>query len=282
MTYLIHGATGAQGAPVAAALSRSGHHVTAAVRNTAAYTAGPAVAVDTADLDSLVDAYTGADGVFVHLPLGSPAQQLEQATTIATAVDRARPGRVVFSTSGYTLGGDNDEDDSAHGVLVRRLEASGVPTAVIAPRLYLENLLLPPVITATREEGILPYPIREDFLVSWSSHLDIAEVALRLFEDPSVTGVVTVGALPGLSGPDLAKAFSNHFGREVRFHAQTPDEFGEMIIPIFGADGIAPVVDSYRWRATLDDELIDETRSAQALLGLAPRSVEHWLRDIGA
>lgn len=279
MTYLIHGATGAQGAPVAAALTRSGHHVTAAIRNAASYEAGPAITVDTADLESLVLAYTGADGVFVHLPLGSPTQQLEQATTIAAAVDRARPGRVVFSTSGYPLG---DGDDTPHGVLMRGLEASGVPTAVIAPRLYLENLLLPPVIAATRDGGVLPYPIREDFPVSWSSHLDVAEVALRLFEDTSVTGVVTVGALPGLVGSDLAQAFSSHIGREVRFHAQTPDEFGEMIIPIFGAAGIEPVVESYRWRATLEDELIDETRSAQTLLGLAPRSVEQWLRDVRA
>lgn len=278
MTSIIHGATGAQGAPVAAALIRSNASVTAAVRNTASYTAGPAVAVDTADVDSLARAYQGAEGVFVHLPLGSPAQQLEQAAAIAAAVDRARPARVVFSTSGYPIG---EGDDNPHGVLMRALQATGVSTAVIAPRLYLENLLLPPVIAAAREEGVLPYPIREDFVVSWSSHLDVAEVALRLFEDTSVTGLVTVGALPGLVGSDLAAAFSSYFGRGVRFRAQTPDEFGEMMVPIFGADGIEPVVASYRWRATLENELIDEARSAQKMLGLAPRSAGQWLRDVG-
>ncbi|OOB92276.1 SDR family oxidoreductase [Rathayibacter sp. VKM Ac-2630] len=277
MTYIVHGATGAQGAPVAAALLRSGRSVTAAVRNPDAFTAGPAVAVDTSDVPGLLTAYTGAEGVFVHLPLGSPSRQLEHARAIVTAVSGARPPRVVFSTSGYPLG---DADDSPHGVLMRGLEATGVPVAVIAPRLYSENLLLPPVIASVREHGVLPYPIREDFRVSWASHLDVADVAVRLFEDVEVTGVVAVGALPGLLGSDLAAGFADYFGRGASFRAQSPDEFAEMLIPLFGADAMTPVVDSYRWRATRPDELIDDDRSAQRLLGLQPRSIEQWLREL--
>ncbi|PPF41031.1 SDR family oxidoreductase [Rathayibacter sp. AY1A3] len=277
MTYIVHGATGAQGAPVAAALLRSGKTVTAAVRTPDAYASGPAVAVDAADVDGLVAAYTGAEGVFVHLALGSPAQQLEHARSIAAAVGRARPARVVFSTSGYPL---EETDDSPHGVLARGLAATGVSTAVLAPRLYLENLLLPPVIASVREQAVLPYPIREDFRVSWSSHLDVADAAARLFERSDVTGVVAVGALPGLLGEDLAAGFTRYFGKDVVFHAQTPDEFGATTIPLFGEQGMTPVIDSYRWRATQPDELIEEARSAQTLLGLPPRSVEQWLQDL--
>ncbi|PPF31179.1 SDR family oxidoreductase [Rathayibacter sp. AY1A3] len=279
MTYIVHGATGAQGAPVAAALLRSGKTVTAAVRTPGAFTAGPAVAVDASDVDSLVAAYSGAEGVFIHLALGSPTQQLEHARTIAAAVDRARPARVVFSTSGYPLG---ETDDSPHGVLARGLAATGIPTAVLAPRLYLENLLLPPVIASVREQAVLPYPIREDFRVSWSSHLDVADAAVHLFERSDVSGVVAVGALPGLLGEDLAAGFTRYFGKDVVFHAQTPDEFGAMTIPLFGEQGMTPVIDSYRWRATQPDELIEEARSAQVLLDLSPRTVEQWLRDLDA
>ena len=50
MTYLIHGATGAQGAPVAAALAAAGLDVTAAVRTPSTYEGpGTAVAVDFED-----------------------------------------------------------------------------------------------------------------------------------------------------------------------------------------------------------------------------------------
>jgi len=41
-----------------------------------------------------------------------------------------------------------------HGVM-----RSGIPTAVVAPRLYLENLLLPVIIGPAREEGVLRYPL---------------------------------------------------------------------------------------------------------------------------
>ncbi|KQO03270.1 hydroxylase [Arthrobacter sp. Leaf234] len=279
MTFIIHGATGAQGAPVATALLQAGHSVTAAVRNPQTYQQGPAVAIDLSNAAALADAYTGVDGVFVHLPLGSPGQQLELARTIIAAVDEARPARVVFSTSGYDLG---EGEDSPHGVLMRGLLDTGVSTAIIAPRLYLENLLLPPVIAAAREHGVLPYPIRADYRVSWSSHLDVADVAAQLFDRVDITGTIAVGARPGLLGDDLAAGFAAYLAHPVRFESQTPEAFGDSLIPIFGGDAMTPVIDSYRARSTQQDDVIDASRSAQTLLGRHPRSVEAWLRDTNA
>ena len=69
--------------------------------------------------------------------------------------------------------------------LIDGVTGSGVPTAVVAPRLYLENLLLPVVLAPTREEGVLRYPLPTSFPVSWSSHLDVAEVVARLLTDAS-------------------------------------------------------------------------------------------------
>lgn len=280
MTIIVHGATGAQGAPVASALASTGHDITAAVRNPQTYTAGKAVRVDLDNATSLTSAYQAATGVFVHLPLGSPEQQLTWAKTIALAVTTAKPGRVVISTSGYQL--QDPDDDSPIGVLVRALAEADISTAVIMPRLYLENLLLPPVTEPIQAEGVLRYPIRADYAVSWSSHLDIADVAVRLFDHPTVTGTVEVGALPGLTGADLAHGFAEHYGHDVRFEPQTPDEMGAAIEPLFGAEGVVPVVESYRWRQTQPDDLIAEQTSAQHRLGITPRTVAQWLKDINA
>lgn len=280
MTFIVHGATGAQGGPVAAALARAGRSVTAAVRTPQSYD-GDAVAVDYADPGTLAAAYRGAEGVFVHLPLGAPEQQIAHARAIVQGVEDGRPGRVVVSTSGYPFAEDGT-DDGPVSVLVRGLRGSGVPTAVIAPRLYLENLLLPPVTASAREHGVLPYPLRTDYPVSWSSHLDVADVAVRLLDDHAPTGTVAVGALPGLLGADLATGFAEHLGRDVRFEAQDPDDFGTAVAPIFGAEAIAPVVASYRWRATQPGDVIAREDSAQERLGLQPRSVAQWLRDVGA
>ncbi|SOR76695.1 MULTISPECIES: hypothetical protein [Streptomyces] len=71
------------------------------------------------------------------------------------------------------------------------------PTRVIAPELYLENLLIPRVIGSVRERGVLPYPIRADVPVSWASHLDSADAVVALLDRTDVTGVVFVGQYQG-------------------------------------------------------------------------------------
>lgn len=287
MTYIVHGATGAQGSPVLSELIAAGHDVSAAVRDPRGLPEGVhGIAVDLADTTSLIAAYRGAEGVFIHLPLGAPDQILGFARSIVAAVAEAKPARVVVSTSGAIV----DEPgaalqaapESAIATLISGIEASGVSLAVVAPRLYLENLLLPMIAGPAREEGVLRYPLPSGYPVSWSSHLDVAVVAARLLTDPTVTGTVAVGALPGLSGEDLAAGFAAHLGRAVSFEAISPDQFGELIIPMFGPEASAPIVGLYHALGERSSNVIAAENSAQTLLGLHPRSVAQWLAAVGA
>ena len=165
MTYIVHGATGAQGSPLFKKLTTEGKNVVAAIRNPETLDAGSTVTIDLSSVQSLVAAYLGAEGVFIHLPLGPESLRLQYTQNIIEAVGTSRPKRLVISTSGCALG--DPEDKSALPELIRGVEATGVSTAVIAPRLYLENLLLPIVSEAVKMEGILPYPLRSDYLLFW-------------------------------------------------------------------------------------------------------------------
>ena len=83
MADIIHGATGAQGSPVLSALTSAGRSVVAAVRHPEAVPDGIAVRqVDLASVDSLASTYEGADGVFVHLPMGAPEVAAAQARAV--------------------------------------------------------------------------------------------------------------------------------------------------------------------------------------------------------
>lgn len=279
MTYVVHGATGAQGSPLFRKLAGEGKNVAAAVRNPQDHGAGAAVAVDLTSVQSLVAAYLGAEGVFIHLPLGPESLRLQYAQNIVEAVGLARPKRVVISTSGWSLG--NPDDKSSLPELIRGVKATGVSTAVLAPRLYLENLLLPIVIEAVKTEGILPYPLRSTYPVSWCSHLDVADAAAALFADSSVTGIVEVGQLPAVTGDELAKSFANHLGREVNYQSLTPEDFGKRLAALFGEAAAAEVVSGYKAKALTKDSAIDAGLSAQQLLGIRPRTVAQWLVDIG-
>ena len=285
MADIVHGATGAQGSPILSALTSAGRTAIAAVRHPEAVPDGiVARQVDLASVASLASAYKGADGVFVHLPMGAPEAAAAQARAVVEAVAQARPGRVVISTSGQIVDQPGSPlqatADSPIMTLIDGVTGSGVPTAVVAPRLYLENLLLPVVLDPACQEGVLRYPLPASFPVSWSSHLDVADVVVRLLTDASpTTGTVGVGHRPGLTGPDLAAAFSSHLGREVRFEGITPEAFGELITPLFGP-AAAPVVNLYRALNAQDGNTIAEDSSAQELLGLRPRPIEQWLEDL--
>ena len=285
MADIIHGATGAQGSPVLSALTAAGHTAIAAVRHPETVPDGIAARqVDLASADSLTSVYEGADSVFIHLPMGAPEAATAQARAVVEAVARTRPGRVVISTSGQIVDQPGSPlqapADSPIMTLIDGVTGSGVPTAVVAPRLYLENLLLPVVLAPASQEGVLRYPLPASFPVSWSSHLDVAEVVARLLTDAyPTTGTVGVGHLPGLTGPDLAAALSSRLGREVRFEGITPEAFGDLITPLFGP-AAAPVVELYRALNAQDGSTIAEGSSAQELLGLRPRPIEQWLKDL--
>lgn len=283
MTFIIHGATGAQGAPLIKRLLAAGQPAFAAVRNAATADGLPTVVVDNASVDSLVAAYRGADGVFFHLPLAAEADRVQYAHNFAQAIAIARPARVIISTSGNVIDEPGSPaqvpDDSAVAVLVREVTRTGVSCAVVAPRLYLENLLLPTQFGAVQAEGVLRYPLRAEYPVSWSSHLDVALVAERLLLD-TTTGIVGLGHAPGLTGADLAAGFAAHLGKPVRYEAITPEAFGDMITPLFGAGAAAGVVAGYQAKAQTGGCVIADATSAQALLGLQPRSVQQWLADV--
>ncbi|MEV4230298.1 NAD(P)H-binding protein [Streptomyces bobili] len=156
MTYVIHGATGAQGAPVVAALAAAAKPVTALTRNPDAVVDGArVVAADHSSTEELTAAYRGADAVFIHLPVVSEEDRRTHAHHIVAAVRAARPARVVFSTSGAPIDAGTG---GAAAILAGGLADAGVSHAVIAPTFYLENLLMPYVVDAVRERGVLTPP----------------------------------------------------------------------------------------------------------------------------
>jgi hypothetical protein len=220
----------------------------------------------------------------VHLPLGSEEARLRYAHNIIAALVKAHPDRVVISTSGQIIDNPGSPlqhpDDAALPTLVRGVAAAGLPHAVIAARTFLDNLLLPVVLAAIRAEGVLRYPIRADLPISWSSHLDVADVAVALLEHTDVTGLVAVGQYPPIRGRDLAESFSVRLGRQVAYEAVAPEKFGETVAPLIGDAGAAAVVARYKALASLRELTFEPGRSAQQRLSVTPRTTGQWLDEL--
>lgn len=284
MIYIVHGATGAQGSPVLELLRSANKPVIAAVRGTNASPEGvQSVSVDLSDAAALTALYREATGVFIHLPIDTPARMAEQANAISTAIEQAKPARIVISTSGQVVDQPNSPlqapSDSPIQTLIRRASSSDSSVAVVAPRLYLENLLLPITFGPVTTESVLRYPLPDSYPVSWSSHLDVAEAVVRLLDDPAVTGTVAVGHKPGLTGADLAAAFSQHLDHDIGYEAITPAEFGQLLTPLFGP-AADPIVGLYQALNLQTEYTIADQNSAQQILNLRPRPVTQWMSDV--
>ncbi|MFB9907560.1 hypothetical protein [Allokutzneria oryzae] len=270
MTYLVHGATGAQGAPVVRALEARGLAVRGLSR------AGG----DLDDRAALAAAYEGVTGAFIHFPITpDPAAPARWAANLAAV---ARPARAVISTSGGVPGdpGSPFGPDRLAAVadLAEGLRAAGVVVTVLAPRLFLENLLLPPVQETLVGEGVLTYPVADGHAVGWSSHLDVAEVAVAALTHADPPSFVDVGAVPALTGPDLAAEFGAHHNREITYRAMTPTDFGAVLTPVLGAGAAAGIQGLYQALQGRPDSLASTgDTDSEKLLGVRTRPVKGWL-----
>src|SRR5919197_6710479 len=88
MTIAVHGATGSQGAPVAARLTAAGHTIRHLSRATGA---------DLLDRASLDAAYAGADAVVLQLPLIYDERALRMGENAARAAEAAGVAQLVVN-----------------------------------------------------------------------------------------------------------------------------------------------------------------------------------------
>ena len=109
----------------------------------------------------------------------------------------------------------------------------------------------------------------------------MADVAIELFANTSITGIVGVGQLPAVTGIEPAESFTKHFGQQIKFESLMPEEFGKMLAPLLGEEASAGVAAVYKAHYLASDNAINSQTSAQKLLGVKPRTVQQWLADIG-
>ena len=169
MTIAVHGATGSQGAPVAALLTAAGHDVRPVSRASGA---------DLLDRASLEAAYAGADAVVLQLPLVYDARALTMGHNAARAAEAAGVRHLVVNTGGPF----GHEPIGVPYVDARHRAASAdVPlVTLLQPTTYLENLSAP---WSTVRDGVVAYPRPAEAVVQWVATEDVARAAVQVLEE---------------------------------------------------------------------------------------------------
>ena len=218
---LVAGATGNVGPTLVEHLLRSGHAVRVLARDPQKATRlfGSRVEIvqgDLGDPASLAPAFRDVASAFVTT---SPTPMLgEQEIPFIDAARAAKLERLV-KLSGFGIEFSTDRIHAAHARSEQRLRASGLPSVILRPVVYLSNLLFD---AAAIKTGKLPSIFR-DGRISLVDPRDVAEVAARALLEPAYAGQTwEFGGPEALSYDDVAATFTRVLGRRVE-HVRLED-----------------------------------------------------------
>lgn len=246
--FAITGITGNVGGAVARSLLAAGKQVRAVVRDldkgkTWAERGCHLVAADINDAGALTAAFKGAEGVFALIPPNfDPSPDFREArttaATLSSALDAARPGRVVYLS---TIGTQATQSNllTQHTIIEQTLRQLSVPIIFLRPAWFMENSVWD--VAPAAKDGVIPSFLQPlNRRVPMVATADIGHVAAELLQETWI-GHKTVE----LEGPhrvspnEIATAFTHILGRPVRAEA-VPRETWESLFKSQGMKNPTP------------------------------------------
>jgi NAD(P)H dehydrogenase (quinone) len=223
--FAVTGITGNVGGHVAGNLLASGQPVRAVVREIRkgdvwAERGCEVVKADIYDVASLAPAFEGAEGVFVLVPPSfDPAHGFPEARAIAatlkSALERARPGRVVYLS---TIGAQASQSNllTQHSIIEQVLRELSMPITFLRPGWFMENFRWD--IAAARASGVIQSFLQPlDKAVPMVATADVGRVAAQLLQE-TLTGrqVVELEGPRRMTPNEIAATLAELLCRPVR------------------------------------------------------------------
>jgi uncharacterized protein YbjT (DUF2867 family) len=239
-----------------------------------------AVTGDLADEGSLVTAMAGIEKVFL---LSSPHP--DAVRWHRNAIDAARRTEVQLLVRSSILGADQDspaEFISAHTVCDRYLQDSGLPSVVVRPNLFLQNI--PESTIPSIDTSGTFYADAGEARISMVDTRDVAAVAAVVLTEPGHAGTsYDVTGPEALSYADAAVKLTRAMGRPISYVA-VPDEPVRQALLGFGltpwfAEALIGLYQDYR-RSGTDGYAAQVTDTVQRLTGRPARTLDDLLGEI--
>lgn len=285
-TVAIFGSTGAQGAPVVTEALAKGMNVRAVGRDADTikemHPNAEAFVATMDNEDAVAKALDGVDAAFLHLPMPlNPDDPEIWLKTFITAAHRVSLPLLVYTTSGPTGARYPSSAIIDAGTAgMQAILGCGIPSIVLQPTLYLENLLPEIFLPNLRPKGILDYPpLPATIKVQWTSHLDQACIAVAALGRPDLAGnSYEIGTPDALTGDELAELVASWVGRSVTYNPLSPADFGQRVGDAIGSPGAAFALnDLYGTLGKLnDEEMVIDTKVLEETFGVKLTTVaEH-------
>ena len=246
--FAVIGITGNVGGEVARNLLAAGQPVRGVVRETRkgetwATRGCELVEADINDAAALTGAFKGAAGVFVLVPPNfDPSPDFREARAVAatlrSAIDAARPGRVVYLS---TIGAQATRPNllTQHSIIEQALGELSIPICFLRPAWFMENASWD--VAPAAKNGVFPSFLQPlDKPVPMVATADIGRVAAELIQTTrSGRSVVELEGPHRVTPEEIAATFADLLGRPVRTEA-VPRETWESLFQSQGMKNPAP------------------------------------------
>jgi uncharacterized protein YbjT (DUF2867 family) len=218
MKVLVIGGTGSVGSEVLSALHRAGVKTRCMSRYANKLKSLPAgVEACVGDLErptTLATAFNGVDGVFLMTALSR--NETLQGLAAVTAAKTAGVDKLVYLSVPMPPGSDHIPHYLGKIPIERTIRDSGINYTILRPNNFFQNDYLW-CRAAVMSYGVYPQPIGSVGLSRVDSR-DVADAAVNAFLEPGHEGKEYPLHGPDvLTGESVAKIFSKHLGREVRY-----------------------------------------------------------------
>jgi NAD(P)H dehydrogenase (quinone) len=245
--FAVTGITGNVGGEVARNLLAAGQPVRAVVREvgkgeTWTKLGCDLVEADINDASALTTAFRRVDGVFVLVPANfDPLPDFREARAIAatlrSAIEAARPGRVVYLS---TIGAQATQSNllTQHSIIEQALGESSMPISFLRPGWFMENSIWD---VAPARNGMISsflQPLNKP--VPMVSTADIGRVAAQLIQTTwNGRSVVELEGPHRVTPKEIAATFADLLGRPVKTEA-VPRETWESLFKSQGMKNPLP------------------------------------------
>jgi NAD(P)H dehydrogenase (quinone) len=192
------------------------------------------VGADISDATALTAAFKGAEGVFVMVPPNfDPSPDFREARAIAgtlrTALDAARPGKVVYLS---TIGAQAAQPNllTQHTIIERALGELPLPITFLRPGWFMENSSWD--VAPAMNSGVIPSFLQPlDKPVPMIATADIGRVAAALLQETwSGHRVVELEGPQRVTPNEIAATFSRLLGRPVKMEVVPRDTWESLFL----------------------------------------------------
>lgn len=286
MKVLVYGATGSQANPVVSELIKQGHEVRAFSRekNKAAKVLHPKAEIfegDIQDSKATLAASQGMEAIALHIPTFM-ADQYQAAQNAIQAAKQANVKLIVWNSAGVILPQKigNPAQDIRLDIEALLVE-SRIPTVILQPTVYAENLLGPWTAPFIKEQAKVAYPTPADFEIAWLPSADMAKAMVAALGKPSLAGGrFIISGKQKFSGTQLAQVFAEVLHRPIDYYAMPPKEFGQIIDSIMGPGAGEGIAKDYQaiWDGNANPTMTVEMAETLSNFGIEFMDLADWVK----